>query len=257
MNHDVKYLLKKLFDPQFLQRLPSAIKYKLNRLMHEKVLFKLVSRESVFTSIWRNNYWGSGESLSGPGSTLDYTREIRQRMPTMFNDYHIHSIFDAPCGDFHWMKHVLQDANFSYLGGDIVGDIVKTNKEKFSSTKIDFIKFDLTADVFPSADLWLCRSVFYHLSNRDIYLALEQFAESNIMYILTTNHLTDVSHVNEDIQTGGWRLLNLLLAPFNFPREVLWEIDDYVPPDPAATLTLWTRCQIEAILPGLREIYQR
>ena len=56
--------------PQSKLTLPSAIKFRLIRLLHEKLIFKLASKETIFTSIWRNNYGGSGESLSGPGSTL-------------------------------------------------------------------------------------------------------------------------------------------------------------------------------------------
>lgn len=256
MANNSRNLLSKLLDLQFLLRLPSAIKFRLNRLLHEKLLFRLASKENVFTSIWRNNYWGSDESLSGPGSTLDYTQEIRQKMPSMFGEYNIKSVFDAPCGDCHWMQHVLEGANFTYLGGDIVGELVSTNKNKFANAKVDFIKFDITTDIFPVADVWLCRAVLYHLSNRDIYLALEQFAASNIQYILTTSHLTGDMHVNKDIKTGDWRLLNLTLPPFNFPRTSLWEIHDYVEPHPAATLTLWTKTQIEEVLPTLRKIYR-
>jgi hypothetical protein len=248
-------LLSKLLDPSVLPRLPGAIKSKLNRFLHEKLVFRLVSKENVFTSIWRNNYWGSRESLSGPGSTLNYTQEIRQKLPSMFEEYDIGTVFDAPCGDMHWMRYVLKDANFVYLGGDIVGELVNANMNKFASAKINFMKFDMTADIFPAADVWLCRAVFYHLSNLDIYLALEQFAASNIKYILTTNHITNEEHINKDIKTGDWRLLNLTLPPFNFPRESLWEVNDYVAPHPAATLTLWTKMQIEAVLPALRKIY--
>ena len=174
----------------------------------------------------------------------------------MFDEMGIKSVFDAPCGDMYWMQYVLQGAKFSYLGGDIVGELVSANKSKFSNTKVDFIKFDMTADVFPMADVWLCRAVFFHLSNRDIYLALEQFSASDIKYILTTNCVTNQQHINSDITTGDWRLLDLTLPPFNFTREFLWEIEDCAPPHPPMTLTLWTKGQVEAILPSLRELFK-
>ena len=256
MTKSTRTKLLKLLDPEFLIKLPTNIKFRLNRLLHEKLLFRLASKETVFASIWRNNYWGSAESLSGPGSTLEQTANLRQKMPVIFDEIGIKSVFDAPCGDMHWMQYVLKDANFAYLGGDIVGELVSVNKKKFANDKVDFIKFDMTADVFPAADIWLCRAVFYHLSNRDIYLALEQFATSNIKYILTTNHITGNEHINIDITTGDWRLLNLMLPPFNFPSVGLWEVNDYVEPHPPATLTLWSREQIEVILPALRKIYQ-
>lgn len=249
-------MIEKLMDPQFLLRLSSAIKYRLNRLFHEKLLFRLAAKEDVFTSIWRNNYWGSEESLSGPGSTLEQTENLRRKMPVMFDEMGIKSVFDAPCGDMHWMQHVLKDANFNYLGGDIVGELVSINNKNFANSQVCFIKFDMTADTFPAADVWLCRAAFYHLSNRDVYLALEQFAASNIKYILTTNCITEEHHINKDIATGDWRSLNLMLPPFNFPRGALWEIEDNVAPHPPMPLILWEKEQIEKILPGLREIYQ-
>ena len=110
-------LLSKLLDPKLLLKLPSEIRFKLNRLLHEKLVFRLASKENVFASIWRNNYWGNGESLSGPGSTLEQTENLRQKMPAMFDEMGIKSVFDAPCGDMHWMQHVLKGANFSYLSG--------------------------------------------------------------------------------------------------------------------------------------------
>ena len=177
-------------------------------------------------------------------------------MPIMFDEMGIKSVFDAPCGDFHWMQHVLNDADFSYLGGDIVGELVSANKNKFTTSNVDFIKFDMTSDAFPVADVWLCRAVFYHLSNRDIYFALEQFVDSTIKYILTTNCVTDEQHINKDIATGDWRSLNLNLPPFNFPRESLWEIKDCTPPHLPMKLTLWSKSQIEEILPALRKIYK-
>ena len=177
-------------------------------------------------------------------------------MPIMFNEMGIKTVFDAPCGDMQWMHRVLEDGKLMYLGGDIVSELVALNQNKFANAKINFIKFDITSDTFPVADVWLCRAVFYHLSNCDVYHALEQFAASNIKYILTTNHVTGNGHVNEDITTGDWRLLNLTLPPFSFPCDSLWEVNDYLTPDPKTTLTLWTREQIKATLPALRKIYQ-
>jgi len=242
---------------EFASRLTSAIKFRLIRFFHENILFKSASKETIFTSIWRNNYWGNTESLSGIGSTLVQTAELRQKIPMMFREFGINAVFDAPCGDMNWMRHLLREANFTYLGGDIVDEIIEGNKKLFNSQKIKFVRFDITSDVFPVADLWLCRHVLFHFSNRDVFLALEKFAESKIKYILTTNCVTDSTHINKDIATGDWRSLNLILPPFNFPKDPFWEIDDYVAPIPPMKISLWTREQIESVLPNLQKIYKR
>jgi len=245
--------IKKMIKPGFYLRLPGIIKYRLIRTYHEKLLFKFLSKESIFTSIWRNNYWGDEESLSGPGSTLIQTEELRNKSPVMFKEFEINSVFDAPCGDLNWMQDILENTDVKYIGGDIVSEIVERNKSNFKKENVDFRRFDITSDTFPDVDVWLCRAVLYHLSNADILSALERFVESNIKHILTTNCITDSDHINNDISTGDYRHLNLMLPPFSFPKEVLWEIDDYVYPHPPVKICLWTRKQIENVLPEIRK----
>jgi hypothetical protein len=249
----MKRILKKFIDPKFYCKLPSLVKYRLMRFYHEKFVFKQsASKETVFTSIWHNNYWGAAESRSGPGATLVQTEELRHKAPNMFHEFGIKSLFDAPCGDMNWMKHILATESFTYLGGDIVSEIINKNTSNLKSENINFVKFDITSDTFPDADVWICRAVLYHFSNKDILLALEKFLESKIKYILTTNCITDRDHVNIDIPTGDFRDLNLMLPPFNFPKEILWEIDDYVFPHPPVKICLWSREQIEDVLPEIR-----
>lgn len=227
-----KSVLGNIFSLDAISRVVSGIKYRINRLFHEKLIFRIASKESIFTSIWRNNYWGSAESASGPGSTLEYTREIREKIPPMFEQYGIKAVFDAPFGDMRWMQHVIKGENFSYLGGDIVGELIETNRAAFADDNVKFIKFDITSDAFPMADVWLCRAVFYHLSHQDIYLALEQFARSDIEYILTTNHITNDTHVNKDITTGDWRCSTSLyrrLISQRMPYERLTTMLHHIP----------------------------
>ncbi len=178
-------------------------------------------------------------------------------MPILFRELKIKTVFDAPCGDMNWMQHVLKNAEFSYLGGDIVNEIVKNNRITFIGDNIRFIKFDITSDTFPDADIWICRAVLYHFSNRDILLTLEKFSESNIKYILTTNCVTDGTHLNKDINTGDWRSLDLTRPPFNFPKEPLWEIDDCIDPHPPMKMSLWTREQIKNVLPDIIKSLER
>ena len=245
---------KKLFNIRLWKSLYGSFKYNLNRKYHELFIFNIYSSEKIFNNIWKNNYWGSEESLSGPGSTLDYTKELRKKLPIIIEKYKIKKILDAPCGDLHWMQHINFNEDVEYIGGDIVNDIIEINKNKnINLLKYSFHRMDITSDLFPKCDLWLCRAVFYHLSNHDIYRALKQFIDSNIKYILTTNHLTDDTHVNIDILTGDWRILNLKMYPFDFPNESIEEFDDYIYPHPPASLVLWSREQIVPILPKLRK----
>lgn len=138
----MKIILKKLIDPRCLIKLPSIIKFHLIRFYHEKILFKTATKKTIFTSIWRSNYWGNAESLSGVGSTLVQTEDLRKKIPVMFYEFGIKSVFDAPCGDMNWMRHLLNHVDIMYLGGDIVGELIKKNNGEYSNQKVKFLQFD-------------------------------------------------------------------------------------------------------------------
>ena len=239
-------------SPKYIRKILRIIQYRINRMYHERVVFMFLTKDSIFRSIWKHNYWGADESFSGPGSTLEQASNLISNFPQFLDKFEIKSVIDAPCGDFNWMSIAIKSApKIKYIGGDIVPEIIQFLNAKYQIPNVEFRIFDITKDTFPISDVWLARAVFFHLSNRDIYSALENFVKSEIPYILTTNCVTDMDHQNIDIKTGGWRSLNLKLPPFNFPADTLWEIDDSKDPQPKMKLSLWTRSQVEKLLPAL------
>ena len=44
-----------------------------------------------------------GAPRSGPGSTLAWTKQLRQAMPRIFDQYGVKTFLGAPCGDWFWM----------------------------------------------------------------------------------------------------------------------------------------------------------
>jgi hypothetical protein len=67
-------------------------------------------------------------------------------------------------------------------------------------------------------DAIFCRDSLVHFSYEMIFEALENIKRSGAKYLMTT-HFVDQNE-NKDIITGGWRPLNLTMAPFNFPDPV-------------------------------------
>ena len=74
---------------------------------------------TVFQRIADVNHWGNRESVSGDGSTLAYTHNLRHELAKFLRSFRVVSMFDAPCGDFNWMQAVDFPTGFAYLGGDI------------------------------------------------------------------------------------------------------------------------------------------
>jgi hypothetical protein len=177
--------------------------------------------EDVFEKIHSRNLWKSSETVSGPGSELKSTVELRKNLNELLNHYSIKSIVDCGCGDFNWMKEIdLSQRN--YHGIDIVKNLIDRNKKQFSKPNIIFSEGNLLNDKIPKADLLLCRDVLVHLNLEQIKNALENIINSGSAYFLLTS-FTGIE--NKNTFTGDWRPINLQAAPFNFPEpdEIIYD----------------------------------
>ena len=190
--------------------------------------------------------------MSGAGSTLEYTQNLRDGLPGLFKKFGIKTVFDAPCGDFNWMSHVVEANDISYVGGDIVEPLIDSLKPR-EKDNIAFMVFDLTSDTFPKVDLWLSRDCWFHLSYADLVKTLKGFVASDIPYVLTTSETSESQVVNRDIKSGDYRPMDLFAEPYGFPEDTLHEIDDWHPPNPPKKMFLWSRDQVQAALEGFEK----
>ncbi len=205
--------------------------------------------EDIFSGYYKDNFWGSEESVSGGGSTLEYTANLRKELPGFLKQYEIRSILDAPCGDYNWFRYVERPANTSYLGADIVPELIQKNKENYEDASTAFEVLDITKDPLPASDLWICRDVLFHLANEHVLAVLHNFLNSEIEYLLTTSNVLCTE--NKDILSGQYRNLNLQIPPFNFPAP-LSTIDDWIEGTPVRKMCLWDRKTLSETIPEIR-----
>ena len=215
----MNYNINKGYIVRIIKDLPIA--WYLYKIYTEKLLkFRLqpneTSAEKIFTDIYKNNNWNNEESVSGQGSALKHTQNIIDKLPILLKKHGIHSILDAPCGDYNWIQHV----NFNdiqYIGGDIVQELVDSNNKKFANNHVSFIKLNIIEDPLPKVDLLV------HFNNKSIKSFLQNLIASDIKYFMTTNF--PLTKHNYDITMGNFRLINLQRKPYNLPKEIdiLWE----------------------------------
>ncbi len=167
-----------------------------------------------FSAIYRNNGFVGTESLSGAGSTRFQTRVIRQRLPELVRELGVQSILDIPCGDFHWMRDV-DLAGIWYVGADVVDEMVQRNRDLFGSAFRRFECVNLITGPLPVADMVFCRDCLVHLPYEDALAALETIRQSSCRWLLTTTFTRATPNI--DLNSAGWRPLNLMLPPFNLP----------------------------------------
>lgn len=178
-----------------------------------------MNREEIFTDIIDKNKWSySSEekkiSLSGEGSSLQSTINIRKYLPELFKKYNIQSIIDAPCGDYYWFKEINMDL-YTYTGIDIVKSLIDSNNNLYQKSNIKFEHKDLCKSEIIKADLILCRDCLIHLSDEDSFKVLKNFKNSGSKYLLITTNYENPCNLN--ISTGSFRHLNMQVSPFNFP----------------------------------------
>jgi hypothetical protein len=172
-----------------------------------------VPYEPVFRAMGDMHRHHCNESISGPGSSLAETRQIRAGLPPLLAELGVRSLLDAPCGDFNWMKEVALDS-VEYLGIDVQHDLVEENRRRYAGPRRRFQRLDLLSDDLPTADCILCRDCLVHLTLDEIGLVLQNFKRSGARYLLTT---TFTDHpCNEETSRGQWRTVNLETAPFGF-----------------------------------------
>jgi hypothetical protein len=191
-----------------------------------------------FSYIYRHNLWGSEETRSGLGSSLEETRVLRERLTALFDVLSIESLLDIPCGDFHWLSTLPLPA--TYIGADIVPEIVAANQAQYAAAGRSFQLLDITTSPLPAADLILCRDCLVHLSYANIHDALRNVRASGARYLLMT-HFPEQDE-NQDIFDGDWRPLNFTLAPFHLPAPEAVLIEECAEGDGAfgdKSLGLW------------------
>lgn len=200
----------------------------------------------VFEAIYASNYWESSESKSGAGSSIAATRRYVEELVGAIQELDIKSVFDAPCGDLNWIGGVVDRTRVDYHGGDIAREAIAL--AKVNRPDLDVRLFDICADPMPDVDLWHCRDTFFHLSFADIRRALTNVARSEIRYVALTTHRARYLRRNMDIETGGFRLLDLERAPFGFPPALRY-LRDHESHEFPRVVGIWELSALRAHLP--------
>jgi hypothetical protein len=199
--------------------------------------------KEIFTDIVANRKWDSVVPC-GSGSSLDYTKLLRESLPEFLIKHNIQSMLDAPCGDYSWMSLTSFPPGFEYIGGDIVEFMIERNQSTWPDRK--FMVFDLTADPLPRVDLLFCRDCLFHLSEKDLVKVFDNIGSSSVKYVMTTSYILS-EFDNRNISTGGFRPLRLEEPPFNLP-DPMDSLDDGPAGKVIRRMCLWNKTDFQKVL---------
>lgn len=164
---------------------------------------------------------GETWAISGPGSTLAATKEVRTLLATLFADptLQIRTFLDCPCGDWLWMQAV-DLSSVHYFGADITEETVRENTKCFAQETVQFATLDWSCAIPPPVDLIMIRDVLFHLSTANNLDILRHVNASGAKYLLTTTFPNKSYAAVDNYDIGpkvGFRNINLYGPPYNFP----------------------------------------
>lgn len=149
--------------------------------------------KKYFSKVYSRNLWEGKNSRSGQGSEGEFAIQKKKILGEIIKDYKIESILDIGCGDFYWMREVVQLVQ-KYHGVDVVDDLVRNNIKEYGCENVTFQCLDvsLSADQARlsarNADLIICLDVFGHLLNKEVDSLLRFIlCDLDSQYILLTN----------------------------------------------------------------------
>lgn len=160
------------------------------------------------------------ETVSGPGSTLDFTRPLRNWLPHVLTHHRINNILDLGCGDFNWLS-TIDLSRISYTGWDHQTDIINANSCRYRDHHFAAVNIT-TVDFVPAFDLIIARDVLIHLPTPLALNVLQKIRRSHSRYLLASNFPgADNNPPNpHDLNGFYYRPTDLEAAPFNMTRRI-------------------------------------
>jgi len=179
--------------------------------------------EDIYHQIYESDHWQGG---SGPGSTADASAEYRQIVQRLLASIEIRRVLDVGCGD--WQVGSLLDwSGIDYTGVDVVSSVVAADQARFGAPNVRFRVADARTGDLPPADLLLVKDVLQHWPTADVQrfltATLPRYRYALITNDIASSHFTGV--LNQDIEMGSWRTLDLQAPPFELPVRAHWDYD--------------------------------
>lgn len=135
------------------------------------------------------------QEMCGPGSNYANTRNIVKQLPQVLKDLGITFLIDMGCGQFTWMREVLEQTDIAYLGIDVDDLMLEANRNAAEAlgARVQFVRGSIhnPQEVLPNAYPVLstgiiARDVLIHELPQNIPPLVEKWSQL-AKYLLTTH----------------------------------------------------------------------
>jgi SAM-dependent methyltransferase len=162
--------------------------------------FASLSVADAFSETYRRQLWGKAdgeEFCSGDGSSERFSALYVDLVSRFVRERNISCIVDLGCGDFRVGRLLCAATGISYIGVDVVPDLIAYNSSRFGRNGIEFRCASIVQDELPPGGLCLIRQVLQHLSNAEILRVLDQC--SKYPYLMVTEDVYAAPRVRPNL----------------------------------------------------------
>jgi hypothetical protein len=191
------------------------------RATYRSISFHNLSIEEVFSEIYATGRWGTTEAFDSGGGSRDgfpdsYVKFVRD----LIIEAGARRAVDIGCGNFRVAAGFV-DILESYVGIDVVPELIERNAAEFSRPGVTFRVADATTADLPDGDICFVRQVFQHLSNAQIAAILQRCSKFPLVVITECwpapspfgQPNRDISHGHlTRVEFGSW--VDVSKAPF-------------------------------------------
>ena len=181
--------------------------------------------KNTFDNIYKKGIWNNNDSsipLSGPGSSINATKDIAKELNDFIYQNNCKSILDLGCGDLTWIKNTqfFKDSHIEYTGVDIVETLINNHKIEHINNK--FICSNIIT-FYKNASLVIIRDVIFHLKINDIEHLFNNI-KGSFEYIAITSCNNDIN--TDNLNYFHFSERNLFKPPFNIPTSYEIKVDE-------------------------------
>ena len=203
--------------------------YTFDKRFEDNYFFIKNNNKTIFDNIYKNQIWNNGDTnipLSGPGSSLENTKECSELLNKFIYENNCNSVLDLGCGDLTWITKTpfFNDTNIKYIGVDIVEQLIHSHSITYPNKS--FLCKDLVQyNDMSFAPIIIIRDVIFHLKNEEI-LNIFNNIKNKFKFLLITSCK---NQLNTDI-FDRWHFSekNINIEPFNKSQQYHIKINEQV-----------------------------
>lgn len=129
----------------------------------------------------------AAETRDGPLADLAATRALRAELSDWLKKNGVRRLVDAGCGSFHWLAHADLDMLESYVGCDILPEVIDANQRlQGHRGNVLFALKDVVSAPLPACDAILCRNLLFLMPAADGLAAIANFRASGARWLIAS-----------------------------------------------------------------------